>query len=130
MHSGYLRTAFILAAITIGLGAFGAHKLEEMVSNDAVEVYRTAVHYQFIHVLGLALAGIVFKEYPNKLVKASGILFILGMLFFSGSLYILTYRTAVVTPDLKWVGPITPVGGVLLITGWICLALGIRKRDQ
>lgn len=128
MHRGYLRIAFILAAVTVALGAFGAHKLKEMVSDDAVEVYKTAVFYQFIHVIALALAGIIFKDYPNKLIKASGILFLLGILLFSGSLYILTYRTAAVSPDFKWVGPITPIGGMLFITGWLCLALGIRQK--
>jgi uncharacterized membrane protein YgdD (TMEM256/DUF423 family) len=128
MHKGYLRTAFILAAVTVALGAFGAHRLKEMVSDDAVEVYQTAVFYQFIHVIALATAGIVYKEYPNKWIKASGILFLLGILFFSGSLYILTYSKATVSPGFKWVGPITPVGGVCFIAGWICAALGIRRK--
>ena len=129
MHKGYLRTAFILAAITVGLGAFGAHKLKEMVSDDAVDIYQTAVYYQFIHVIGLALAGIIFKEYSNRLVKISGILFLLGIILFSGSLYVLTYRTAAVSPDFKWVGPITPVGGVLFIAGWLSLAFGVRRKN-
>jgi len=129
MHKGYLRTAFFLAAITVALGAFGAHKLKEMVSDDAVDVYKTAVLYQFIHVMALAFAGILYKQFPNTLIKTSGIFFLLGILLFSGSLYIITYSKAIVSPGFKWAGPVTPVGGVLFIVGWIYLALGI-KRDQ
>lgn len=129
MHKGYLRTAFILAAVTVALGAFGAHKLEEMVSDDAVGVYKTGVLYQFIHVFGLAFTAILYKDFSNKWVRISGIFFLMGILFFSGSLYILTYSKAYVAPGFKWVGPITPIGGVMFIAGWICLALGIRKHN-
>ena len=127
MHKAYLRTAFILAAITVALGAFGAHGLEGKVADKAVKTFETAVRYQFFHVLALALAGILYKDFPNKYIRASGIFFLLGILLFSGSLYVLTYASAAVSPNFKWVGPITPIGGVLFIAGWIYLALGIRK---
>lgn len=129
MHKGYLRTAFILTAITVALGAFGAHQLKEMVADDAVDVYKTAVLYQFIHVIGLAFAGMLYKEYSNKWIRTSGIFFLLGILLFSGSLYIITYSKAIVSPSFKWVAPVTPVGGVMFIIGWIYLALGIRKTS-
>jgi uncharacterized membrane protein YgdD (TMEM256/DUF423 family) len=127
MHKGYLKTAFILGAITVALGAFGAHGLKGKVSNDAIEIYKTAVLYQFIHVFALALAGILFKDFTNKFIKTAGTFFLLGITFFCGSLYILTYATGVASENFKWAGPITPIGGVLFIVGWIYLALGIRK---
>jgi uncharacterized membrane protein YgdD (TMEM256/DUF423 family) len=127
MHKGYLRTAFILGAITVAMGAFGAHGLEGNVADKAVKTFETAVRYQFYHVIALALAGMLYKEFPNKWIRTSGILFLLGMLLFCGSLYILTFSVATVSPSFKWAGPITPVGGVLFIVGWIYLALGIRK---
>ena len=130
MHKGYLRTAFILGAITVALGAFGAHKLKEMVNAEALAVYQTGILYQFIHLVALAIAGIVYREYPNGLVKASGLLFLAGIILFSGSLYILTYATASGSAGLNWVGPVTPIGGVCFIAGWICLALGTGKRNS
>lgn len=130
MHRGYLVTAFILAAITVALGAFGAHGLEGNVADKAVKTFETAVRYQFFHVIALALAGIVYRYYPNKLVKAAGVFFLLGMLFFSGSLYVLTYKIAAVHPGLGWVGPITPFGGLCFILGWILLAMGLLKKPN
>ena len=130
MHKGYLRTAFILAALAVMLGAFGAHKLRDVVSERAVEVFETAVRYQFFHAIALAFAGILYKDFHNKWIKTSGIFFLLGILLFCGSLYILTYATASVSPNFKWVGPITPVGGVLFIVGWIYLIIGIRKKEH
>lgn len=129
MHKRYLTIAFILAAVTVALGAFGAHGLEGKVSDKAVKTFETAVRYQMYHVLALALAGILYKEFTNKWIKTSGIFFLLGILMFSGSLYVLTYAAATVSPNFKWVGPITPIGGVMFIVGWIYLALGIRKRQ-
>lgn len=128
MHTGYLRTAFILAAITVALGAFGAHGLDGKVADKAVKTFETAVRYQFFHVIALALAGILYKAFPNNRIKTAGIFFLLGILFFCGSLYVLTYSTASVSPNFKWAGPITPVGGVFFIVGWILLALGIKNN--
>jgi uncharacterized membrane protein YgdD (TMEM256/DUF423 family) len=128
MHTGYLRTAFILAAITVALGAFGAHGLDGKVADKAVKTFETAVRYQFFHVIALALAGILYKTFPNNRIKTAGIFFLLGMLFFCGSLYVLTYSIASVSPNFKWAGPVTPVGGVFFILGWVYLALGIKKQ--
>jgi uncharacterized membrane protein YgdD (TMEM256/DUF423 family) len=72
--------------------------------------------------------GILFKEFPGKLLKWSGIFFIAGIILFSGSLYILTAIKAAVVPGYNWVGAITPVGGLCFIGGWICLFLGISKK--
>jgi len=128
MYKGYLQTAFILAAITVALGAFGAHGLEGKVTDKAVKIFETAVKYQLYHVLALALAGILYKDYPNKRIKNAGIFFLLGIVCFSGSLYVLTWATAIVSPNFKWVGPITPVGGVFFMVGWVYLALGVNKK--
>jgi uncharacterized membrane protein YgdD (TMEM256/DUF423 family) len=129
MNKSYLKTAFILGAITIALGAFGAHALDGKVADKAIKTFETAVRYQFYHVIALALAGILYRDFRNKWIKTAGLLFGLGMLLFCGSLYLLTYSTATVSPNFKWVGPITPLGGVFFIAGWTCLALGIRKAD-
>jgi uncharacterized membrane protein YgdD (TMEM256/DUF423 family) len=127
MNKTYLKTAFILGAVTIAMGAFGAHALDGKVADKAIKTFETAVRYQFYHVIALALAGILYHDFPNKWIKTAGLLFGLGMLLFCGSLYLLTYSAATVSPSFKWVGPVTPLGGVFFIAGWICLALGIRK---
>lgn len=130
MHKGYLRTAFIVGAITVALGAFGAHKLKEMLDEDALKVYEKAILYQFIHVFALAMSAILYKYFPNGRVKASAVLFLLGIVLFSGSLYLLSFGAATDAAGFKWAGPITPIGGVCFIAGWITLALGIQKSDR
>lgn len=126
MHKGYLITAACIGALSVALGAFGAHALKSMLTEQSLSTYETAVRYQFYHVFALALTGILYKTCPNKFVKSAGQLFIIGIIFFSGSLYLLTYASAN-NLSFRWAGPITPLGGAMLIIGWICLALGIRK---
>ena len=128
MHKGYLKTATILGALSIALGAFAAHTLKNTISDYALGIFETAVRYQFYHVFALLFTGILFKEFPGKLLKWSGIFFIAGIILFSGSLYILTAIKAAVVPGYNWVGAITPVGGLCFIGGWICLFLGISKK--
>jgi len=128
MHKGYLKTAAILAALSVALGAFAAHTLKETISNYALEIFETAVKYQFYHVFALIAAGIIYKEYPNKLVNWSGKLFIAGIILFSGSLYVLTAIKAAVLPGYNWIGVITPFGGLSFILGWFFLFIGISKK--
>ncbi|MES2332812.1 MAG: DUF423 domain-containing protein [Bacteroidota bacterium] len=126
MHKGYLTTAAFIGALSVALGAFGAHALKAMLTEQSLNTFETAVRYQFYHVFALALTGMLYKTCPNKFVKVAGQLFIVGMIFFSGSLYLLTYASANGI-SLKWAGPLTPLGGAMFIIGWICLGLGIRK---
>ncbi len=128
MHKGYIKTAAFLGAISVMLGAFAAHKLKQIVSEQAVAIFETAVRYQFYHVFALALTAVMYKDYPNKLISASGILFMLGILFFSGSLYLLTYIIANNIVGLDWIGAITPIGGLFFIVGWLCLSLGVKYK--
>ena len=130
MHKGYLKTAAILAAISVALGAFAAHSLKGKFGANAIEIFETAVRYQFYHVFALLLAGVVYKEFTNGFVKASGILFMLGMLLFSGSLYGLAVVKAAVLPGYGWLGPITPLGGLCFILGWISLFIGFLKPNS
>jgi uncharacterized membrane protein YgdD (TMEM256/DUF423 family) len=127
MHKKFLQIAAILTAITIAMGAFGAHKLKTMVSEASVNTFETGVRYQFYHAFGLFIVGILYKEYSNKFLRWAGWLFIGGVLLFSGSLYILTYKAVTVSTGFNWAGPITPLGGLLFIAGWLSLAIGIGK---
>jgi uncharacterized membrane protein YgdD (TMEM256/DUF423 family) len=111
------------------LGAFASHKLKQMVNAEAVGIFETGVKYQFYHVIALALVALIYKEYSNKLITASGVLFMLGIIFFSGSLYLLTYLNANNIGVPIWIGILTPVGGVFFICGWLCLSLGVNYKD-
>ncbi|MBC7587300.1 MAG: DUF423 domain-containing protein [Chitinophagaceae bacterium] len=127
MHKNFIKTAAFIGAFSVVLGAFGAHQLASFLSPKAMAIFETAVRYLFYHVLALLAVGILYQYFPNKLVRAAGSLFILGIILFSGSLLLLTYKEAMNVPLLKWAGPITPIGGACFIAGWVCLALGIKK---
>lgn len=128
MNKLFLRAGAITGALSVALGAFGAHALKQLLAADELTIFETAVRYQFYHVFALLAAGILFKEYPNKWVNYSGKLFITGIILFSGSLYLLTFLKASAINNFNWVGAITPLGGLAFICGWLCLFIGIRKK--
>jgi uncharacterized membrane protein YgdD (TMEM256/DUF423 family) len=130
MHKGFLTTAAILGALAVALGAFGAHALKELLTPQSLNTYDTAVRYQFYHVFALALTGILAKEYPGKWTGYAGRCFITGIILFSGSLYLLTAFTASGNNSLRWLGAITPLGGVFFILGWLSLAYAIGKSKS
>ena len=127
MHKFFLQIAAVAGALAVGLGAFGAHALKKMVSDVAVNIFETGVRYQFYHVFALALSATLYKEFTNKWMVWSGNMFILGMILFSGSLYVLTYIKATVKPGMDWIGIITPLGGLAFIAGWVCMLVSIYK---
>ena len=89
MKKGFLQTAMLMGAISVAIGAFGAHGLKKVADDYALGIFETAVRYQFFHVFALMAAGMLFKFFPNKYIKGAGYLFMIGMLLFSGSLYLL-----------------------------------------
>ena len=128
MHKGFIKTAAIFGALSVAIGAFAAHTLKGSISNYALEIFETAVKYQFYHVFGLLAVGILYSQFPTKTIKWAGYLFIAGIILFSGSLYILTYVKAAVLPGYNWVGAITPLGGLCFILGWIFIFVGLSKK--
>ncbi len=130
MHKGFLKIASFVGALSVALGAFGAHGLKGHISDFAFSIFETSVRYQFYHVFALLTSGILFKEFPNGLVRWSGRLFVIGIILFCGSLYMLTYFKAFVIPGYDWIGAITPVGGVSFIAGWICLMAGVFGKTK
>jgi uncharacterized membrane protein YgdD (TMEM256/DUF423 family) len=131
MHKGFIKTAAILGALSVALGAFAAHALKEKISDYAVTIFETGVRYQFYHVFALLAVGILYKEFPNKFIRWAGIFFICGVILFSGSLYALMYIQGAVIPGYNWVGAVTPMGGLFFILGWIFLFIGatLMKRS-
>jgi uncharacterized membrane protein YgdD (TMEM256/DUF423 family) len=128
MRKSFLKTATMLGALSVILGAFGAHALKEKLSADVLAVYETAVRYQFYHVFALLATGILYKEFPDKWLINAGKLFMAGILLFSGSLYLLTLVKAMGNEGMNWLGVITPLGGLCFIAGWLCLFTGIGHR--
>ncbi|MEO6490205.1 MAG: DUF423 domain-containing protein [Ferruginibacter sp.] len=129
MHNGFLKAAALLGIISVALGAFSAHSLKGMVSEHAVATFETAVRYQFYHVFALMITGIIFKDVKFKTVIWAGWFFIAGIILFSGSLYALSMVQAAVRPGYKWIGPITPIGGLCFIIGWLLLFISFFKKN-
>ncbi len=128
MNKPFLITAALLGAFTVALGAFGAHAIKEKVNEYTLGIFETAVKYQFYHVFALLAAGILFQQFSSSWMLWSGRLFIAGIILFCGSLYALTYFLASGNDSMKWLGAITPFGGLCFIAGWVCMAVSIMKK--
>lgn len=129
MQKKFLKTAAVLGALSVILGAFGAHALKQLISDKNLQTFETGVRYQFYHVIALFITGILYKDFTNNYLKWAGRSFCLGILLFSGSLYLLSFIELTDMTGLKWVGAITPLGGVCFIIAWLLLALGISKKN-
>jgi uncharacterized membrane protein YgdD (TMEM256/DUF423 family) len=127
MHKGFLVWAAALGALAVILGAFGAHKLKELVPPETVGTFQTGVTYQFYHVFALLAVGILYAHIPGSQLIWAGRCFIAGILLFSGSLYLLTALKMTNNVGLRGIGIITPIGGLVFIVGWINLLLGVLK---
>jgi uncharacterized membrane protein YgdD (TMEM256/DUF423 family) len=108
-----------LAGLAVATGAFGAHGLQKMVTPERLDTWEKAVRYQIYHALALLLLAWALTHWPEqtRLLTTGGWLFLLGVVLFSGSLYLL------VLSDVNWLGAITPLGGVAFVAGWLCLAI-------
>ena len=106
----------LLGGIAVALGAFGAHALRASLSARDLEIFETGVRYQMYHALALILVGIVWAWRPHVSLLTAGWLFVGGITVFSGSLYLL------VLTNTRWLGAVTPLGGVAFIVAWMCVA--------
>ena len=118
-----LKIAFIFAALAgalgVVLGAFGAHALRGSIEPRLMETFQTAVHYQLIHALALLLVSLTMGWLGQSLsFEISAYAFIVGIILFSGSLF------GLVLTEIRWLGPVTPLGGLCLIVGWLALLFG------
>jgi uncharacterized membrane protein YgdD (TMEM256/DUF423 family) len=118
-----LKTGIIFALLTVAIGAFGAHGLTNILSeNGRLETFKTAVLYQLFHSLAMIIAGLLYDKYDTQKIRIASILFTLGIIIFSGSLYTLSIT------NIGIFGAITPIGGVLFLVGWLYLFLSIRAK--
>ena len=122
----FIKIGSVLMALSVALGAFGAHALKNVLDEHMHAVYNTAVEYQFYHALGLLIVGFVANFNPAKKVNFAGNLMFISAIIFSGSLYIMT------TSGLKWLGAITPIGGTGFIIAWLILFYSFKdiKADK
>ena len=127
MNKTFLRIAAILGAVSVIGGAFGAHALKQLLSPEKLTVFETAIRYQFYHVFALLFLSLLTR-FKNNMVLTTYYLFTFGIILFSGSLYLLACRNLLGWGWLPMVGPVTPVGGLLFIAGWVTLAIAGYKN--
>ena len=111
----------LAAFIGVALGAFAAHGLKSRLDASLLATFETGVRYQMYHALALLGVAWAFTKFPSSFVSAAGWLFVVGIVVFSGSLYVLALT------GVRWLGAITPLGGLAFLAGWICLAWGAWK---
>ncbi len=123
MAKTFLTFSAVMGLFSVIFGAFGAHMLKARLDEYSLEVYQTGVTYQFFHTFALALVALLLLRGDLSWFRWSGWSFLLGTLIFSGTLYLLAF-----TGVRTW-GAVTPIGGVLLIVGWVFLFVGILKSS-
>lgn len=113
------------------LGAFGAHALKSKITSDQLQVFETGVRYQFYHSLALLVVGLISLKFEHGGIRMAAWLFMAGIVLFSGSLYLLSNREWLGIEGWKSIlGPVTPLGGLCFIAGWISLAWAAFRSNQ
>ncbi len=110
-----------MAFLAVGLGAFGAHALRDRLSSDMLTIFEVGVRYHMYHALGLLAVAWAISRWPEKNLNAAGWAFIVGIIIFSGSLYILSIT------GMRWLGAITPIGGLAFLIGWAILVWSVAR---
>lgn len=111
----------ISALIAVAAGAFGAHGLRGRLDTDMLAIFETGARYQMYHALALLAVAWACTRWSGTLVTTGGWLLVLGTILFSGSLYLLSLS------GIRWLGAITPLGGVAFLAGWLCLVLAVWR---
>jgi uncharacterized membrane protein YgdD (TMEM256/DUF423 family) len=128
MKARFIIIGAIAAFLSVAIGAFGAHGLKDIVTEKMMANYNTGVQYQMLHSTGLLIIGILMQLWGGQgsrvvsLLNTAGWLMLIGMVLFSGSLYVMALTSQ------TWLGAITPLGGVSFLAGWTCLALSAVRQ--
>lgn len=127
MNNKLISIAALLAFLAVALGAFGAHTLNELLTTEMLNSFETGVRYQFFHSLALLIIGLN----ANKLNSTAliGKFMLIGIMFFSFSIYLLSLQE-LIGINLSLLGPITPIGGILLMISWLILIIKNYKKTQ
>ena len=128
MQKTFLILGSILAGLGVALGAFGAHGLKKLVPPETVSSYQTGVQYQMYHAFALLIVGILSDRFSRGLINWSGAFFVLGIVLFSGSLYLLSSLKAMNKVGVSGIGIITPIGGLMFLVGWVLLLIAIIRK--
>lgn len=118
----FLVLGAVFAGLAVAAGAFGAHALKEILDEHRLQVFDTATRYQMYHAFGLCIVAWALDRYPRQQLEQIGWLFVIGILLFSGSLYVVSLA------GVRWMGAVTPMGGAAFLAGW--LLLGWRIWNQ
>jgi uncharacterized membrane protein YgdD (TMEM256/DUF423 family) len=123
MHRKILMLGLLFSLLAVILGAFGAHALKALVSQDKLQIFETGVRYQFMHAVALIALSLYGSQNEEKMgeqkaIGWSDIFFLIGIFLFSGSLYLLTLLSTSNYPWARFLGPITPLGGLCFILAW------------
>ncbi len=118
-----IRLAAILGATAVIFGAFGAHTLKQYLTPEQLQTFETGVRYQFYHTFAILACGLLFNQNPLKKYNMAAGSFLAGIVCFSGSLYLLSTRTLLGLESWTWLGPVTPIGGLMFIIGWGMLVM-------
>ncbi len=121
MDKLFFAAGAISGFLSVALGAFGAHGLKNRLSAEMLAIFETGVRYQMYHALALLAVAWACSRWPGTWSAGSGWLFLAGTLIFSGSLYVLALS------GVRWLGAITPLGGLAFLAGWLCLLVAAIK---
>ncbi len=127
MNKRIIIIASVFGILAVILGAFGAHALKVRLSTSELEVWKTAVDYQFYHTLALLFLT-TFSPFNSREIKLASWFFSLGIILFSGSLYLISAKEILNISQISVIGPITPIGGLFFILGWISLLIATIKN--
>lgn len=126
MNKRIILTASFFGVVAVLLGAFGAHGLKALIDSSSMEIWQKGVDYQFYHTFALLYLS-TFARYRNKLINIAYFCFTFGIILFSGSLYLLATRSILHLDFINLIGPLTPIGGLLFVLGWIMLFFAAFK---
>jgi len=121
MDRFFFSSGAVAACVAVALGAFGAHSLRTKLTPDMLNIFEVAVRYQMYHAFGLIAVAWAATRWPQANLNAAGWCFIAGIVIFSGSLYILSLT------GMRWLGAITPIGGLAFLGGWAILIWSVNK---
>lgn len=130
MQKIFLISGALLGGLAVILGAFGAHALKAKLSPESLQIFETGVRYQFYHALALLLVALLSDKMNSSSMNFTGYFFIAGVILFSGSIYLLATREILGIDSWKsFLGPITPLGGLCFVVGWILLLIAAIKNN-
>lgn len=129
MRKTFFKIGVLFALFAVILGAFGAHALKEHLTPEHLSSFETGVRYQFYHAFALLMISLLMYKRKNKFIHYAGWLFTTGTLLFSGSIYLLALRPVLGFTG-SWLGPVTPLGGSLLIIGWAMLFVSTFRDND